>query len=163
MNLNDMFSSAADAPDDSFGDLLGPKDMEDGTVVLAKITYSKAGTTKAGAPSWTNKLEVVEEGPLKGGEFFDSVYLSNKTSDGARSYNKRQFAKLGAAGLDANFFSANPSADAVAAHLKGKFVRVIVKWQEPGDDGRQFGEHSWTPAEAATAGGPEGFSASSPF
>ncbi len=166
MNLSDYFNNSKDADDSAGGggDLLSDAELPAGTVVVAEIVYSKAGTTKSGAPSWTNKLQVLE-GDHAGGEFFDSIYLSGKQSAGALGYNKRQFAKLGAAGLDADFFSSNPSTDATATALKGTKVAVTIKWQEITDEERAagktpFGEHTWSSAAAAAEGAAEGITPS---
>lgn len=172
MNINDLFQAAETAEDVSYGDLLGPNELAEGAEVLCEIVYSKAGTTKKGAPSWTNKLKVLE-GEYEGGEFFDSIYLSANATDGGRSYNKRQFAKIGATGLGAQFFSSNPSAEAIATAMSGgkgnpgKKVLVKVSWQKPDgfdsiqdalDAGeRVFGQHTWSPADSAPSGGPAGY------
>ena len=155
-NINDMFQAAQGAADTSFGDLLGADDMPDGLEVDCEIVYSKAGTTSKGAPSWTNKLQITE-GDLAGGEFFDSVYLSANQTDGGLSYNKRMFAKIQAAGLSAQFFASQPSAESIATALKGQKVRVRIKWQKQSAEDiaagkRPFGEHTWTPIEATVAG-----------
>jgi len=159
-NINEMFSKAQDAEDsDDFPDLLGPDELPTGEDVLVEIVYSKAGETKKGAPSFTNKVKVLE-GPHKDGEFFDSIYLSMHS----HSHNKRCFAKLAATGLGADFFASNPSTEAIAAAVKGKQVTVNVKWQKPAADGKVWGDHSWSPAdEFAPADGPAGFGAATAF
>ena len=161
-NINDMFQASKDVETQDFADLLGPDQLANGQKVRAEIVFSKAGETKQGAPSWTNKLQVLD-GDHKDGEFFDSIYLSAKTTDGALGYNKRQFAKIQATGLGEQFFSSNPSAEAIAKALVGKTVIVSIKWQAPNEDGRVFGEHTWGADDAAPAGGPAGFSAPAGF
>lgn len=161
MNINDFFQeseSAADAPE--FAPLLGNAELPQGAVVLCELVYTDARTSAAGAPSFINKLKIVEAGhPLEGGEFFDSITLSAKKTDGAIGYNKRMFAKLGATGLGATFFSSNPSNEAVAKAMLGRKVKVTIKWQKPADDGRVWSEHTWSTADEAVTTGPAGFSA----
>lgn len=162
MNINDLFKDAEAAEDAYEQDgLLGSDDLPKGTQLRAKISYSGAGLTNAGAPKWTNKLQVVEDGPLQGREFWDSIYMSaNPTAGGAR-FNKQAFAKLAAAGLTPSFFDANPSAEAIADAIKGVEVLVTIDW-ETDDKGSVWGRHVWSPAVAA-ASGPAGFSAPEGF
>lgn len=161
MNINDMFK-AADAAEEgeSYGDsdLLNHETMPAGTEVLAKIVWSQAGTTKSGGPKWSAKLEVLD-GPLKGESFFDGIYLSGKSSEGAARYNKAAFAKLAAAGLGADFFAAGPSHEATAQALKSAPpITITAAWQKPSADGTVWGEHIWSSSAKAGGSGPAGFS-----
>lgn len=155
-NISEMFNASVDAPDREYGDLLGPKELPQGAEVDCEIVYSKAGTTQAGAPKFVNKLQILD-GDLAGGEFFDTVSMSPKPTDGGRSHNKRMFAKIGATGLTAQFFASQPSTESIATAMKGKKVRVTIKWQKQSDEDIAAGkdpwsEHTWSPVEETVAG-----------
>lgn len=163
MNINDLFNQSKDAEDTGFGDLLGPKQLPSGTEVLCEIVWSQAGTTKKGGKQFKNKFKVLE-GDHEGGEFFDNLYFSPGTDDGQLSYNKRLFGKLQGAGLGAQYFSQEPSDEAIATALVGNKVRVKIQWQaltaeqkakeEAGEPQTPFLNNTttWSPADGAGGG-----------
>lgn len=162
MNMADFFAAAADAPDSvgGGGDLLGHEDVPAGTQLRVKFEYVK-GEIKAGKPRLTIKAQVDDpESPFHEGQLWSSVYFSDGSTEGGRSFNKRQFAKLAAAGLGADFFSTNPSIEQIGKAVKSSpGVLLTVGWQKPGDDGRVFDEHTWAPLPSA-GGTPDGWSPS---
>lgn len=144
-NINSLFQAAKNAEDNGGGDELTHTDVESGTELTALVKWAKAVTSKAGNPGIRFRLQVTE-GDHKGATVWDAVYFSTKPGDGPASFNKRNFAKIGAAGIDENFLSTNPSFDAIAKAIVEQTVTVRIKWQDPSDDGRVFGEHSWKAA-----------------
>ena len=156
MNFNDLYNASAnveDSPTYEDNILEGPDALPNDERVTAKIAYCKAGTSKgSGAPQWINKLEITS-GEYQGGQFWDTITLSVKTSDGAKRYNKAQFAKLAAAGVTPEFLASNPSQEAIEAVLKDSTVDVIINWEKPDADGKVWSRHVWTEAADPSTGG----------
>lgn len=155
-NFNELYTASAgveDAPEFDDTILDGPEVLPNDERVTAKLVYVKGGTSKgSGAPQWVNKLEITS-GEYQGGQFWDTITLSVKTSDGAKRYNKAQFAKLAAAGVTPEFLATNPSQEAIEKVLKDATVDVIVQWEKPDADGKVWSRHVWAEAADPSTGG----------
>jgi hypothetical protein len=158
-NINDLYNQAAGADDSAdFPDNLTQAELPNGTVVSVEAVWTEAKTRTNGGKTFAAKFEVTE-GEHKGGQFFDSIHLSNgdkgKLTDGQQSYNKRLFAKLAGAGLDGAFFSTSPSDEAIATALKGTKLSIKVQWQKPNEKGEVWMDNTttWSPIDAGGGGG----------
>lgn len=159
-SLSSMYKAAQSAPDGpDYGDrapMLTKADLPAGTQLIVEVRYFKAGTTKNGAVKFTGISKIIEGGPGEG-ELWTSINFSAKEGDGGARWNKQQFAKLEALGIDEAFLSSDPSPEAIAKACEGRRFRLIVQWQKDSD----FDEHQWaaidTPSAANTAVAGTGF------
>lgn len=88
-------------------------------VVADKVTFKK---TQKDAPMWVINLKVTD-GPFAGRTVNLNLILSHEHN----FMVKRFFKFMGALGADDKFFDANPSPDAVSAHVQGRHAIATFK------------------------------------
>lgn len=152
MDLRALYSKAQDAPDDTFsvGPTAGSVNLVEVVNANTKKKKAKGGTELDSFGFQLKVLESDDENNV-GITFWDNIYFSDGTSDGAQGYNKRQFKKLTEVlGVDERVLSAG--AKAVTAFAIGQKFRLKSRYQKQTDEQKRngdtpFPDHVWLPIE----------------
>lgn len=151
MNLQDLYQQAEkedvdlDAAPSSQFEL-----MEGETYIVTPERARNSGVNAKGTQEFGVMFRVLSGPSGENAVFWDNFYISNKDSEGAKKYNKRNFHYLEMCGLTIDVLASAEDEQTLTAACAGTKVEVLANYEKKKDgDGRWKRYHYSPPAAAA--------------